>query len=72
MKLMFATEPTPIIPMVVNGLETLMVFDHTERVIVLSILDGLVEHYEDNDKDSFFYQLVAIRNSVERTMRRKN
>jgi len=48
----------------VTPLGTIFVFDHTELPIVEALLTSLISTYREDNIDSFYHQLRAIRESV--------
>ena len=70
MQIMFSEKGFPM-PKPFNHAEplsTLVVFDQTELSLVEGLLTSLLDHYNSDDIDDFYYQLRAIREDVRSNM----
>ena len=57
-----APMPKPFAPL--SPLGTMVLFDQTELPLVETLLTSLIDHYDDDQIDEFYYQLRAIREDV--------
>ena len=66
MQIMFSEKgcpmPKPFAPL--SPLGTMVLFDQTELPLVEALLTSLINHYDDDQIDDFYYQLRAIREDV--------